>query len=295
MSAERLRVAVVGAGTWGEPACAHLRGARRHRAGGDRRPHARARPSRAPRRTARRPTPASSRCSSRRSPDLVTTCLPNEGHFAPDARAHPPRCAAAGREAARVQPRARPTSSIAEAEERGACSSPSTSTTATPSRCRRAYAAIQRRGAGRDRSRHLALRRRGRTRARARTRNLIETQCHGFDMLEHLAGPIASVMAQMTNKTDERGLQHDGRRRRVRQSARWAACWAPTTPPTPTPTLSTSRSTAPTGGRLIQRHGAEADPFNRRRARLTRCGGRGTSTTPPGRSRIPSTATSRTS
>jgi predicted dehydrogenase len=30
---------------------------------------------------------------------------------------------------------------------------------------------------------------------------LIETQCHGFDMLEHLAGPIASVMAQMTNKT----------------------------------------------------------------------------------------------
>lgn len=32
--------------------------------------------------------------------------------------------------------------------------------------------------------------------------NLFETQCHGFDMLEHLAGPITSVMAQMTNKTD---------------------------------------------------------------------------------------------
>lgn len=30
---------------------------------------------------------------------------------------------------------------------------------------------------------------------------LIETQCHGFDMLEHLSGPIVSVMAQMTNKT----------------------------------------------------------------------------------------------
>ena len=30
---------------------------------------------------------------------------------------------------------------------------------------------------------------------------LIETQCHGFDMLEHLCGPIISVMAQMTNKT----------------------------------------------------------------------------------------------
>jgi len=31
--------------------------------------------------------------------------------------------------------------------------------------------------------------------------NLIETQCHGFDMLEHLVGPISSVMAQMTDKT----------------------------------------------------------------------------------------------
>jgi myo-inositol 2-dehydrogenase/D-chiro-inositol 1-dehydrogenase len=28
--------------------------------------------------------------------------------------------------------------------------------------------------------------------------NLIETQCHGFDMLEHLVGPIASVAAQFT-------------------------------------------------------------------------------------------------
>ncbi|MGW5363024.1 Gfo/Idh/MocA family protein [Actinopolymorpha pittospori] len=31
--------------------------------------------------------------------------------------------------------------------------------------------------------------------------NLIETQCHGFDLLEHLGGPIDSVMAQMTNAT----------------------------------------------------------------------------------------------
>jgi len=31
--------------------------------------------------------------------------------------------------------------------------------------------------------------------------NLIETQCHGFDLLEHLCGPISSVMAQMTSKT----------------------------------------------------------------------------------------------
>jgi predicted dehydrogenase len=31
--------------------------------------------------------------------------------------------------------------------------------------------------------------------------NLIETQCHGFDLLEHLCGPIASVMAQMSDAT----------------------------------------------------------------------------------------------
>ncbi|HEY0791240.1 MAG TPA: Gfo/Idh/MocA family oxidoreductase [Chthoniobacterales bacterium] len=31
--------------------------------------------------------------------------------------------------------------------------------------------------------------------------NLIETQCHGFDQLEHLCGPIASVVAEMTDLT----------------------------------------------------------------------------------------------
>ncbi len=35
----------------------------------------------------------------------------------------------------------------------------------------------------------------------SRHANLIETQCHGFDMLEHLVGPITSVMAQLTDKT----------------------------------------------------------------------------------------------
>lgn len=30
--------------------------------------------------------------------------------------------------------------------------------------------------------------------------NLVETQCHGFDMLEHLAGPIASVAAEFTER-----------------------------------------------------------------------------------------------
>jgi myo-inositol 2-dehydrogenase / D-chiro-inositol 1-dehydrogenase len=31
--------------------------------------------------------------------------------------------------------------------------------------------------------------------------NLIETQCHGFDQLEHLCGPIDSMMAEMTDQT----------------------------------------------------------------------------------------------
>lgn len=31
--------------------------------------------------------------------------------------------------------------------------------------------------------------------------NLIETQCHGFDLLEFLCGPIASISAEMTDKT----------------------------------------------------------------------------------------------
>ncbi len=35
----------------------------------------------------------------------------------------------------------------------------------------------------------------------SRHANLIETQCHGFDMLEHLVGPISSVAAQMTDAT----------------------------------------------------------------------------------------------
>ena len=33
--------------------------------------------------------------------------------------------------------------------------------------------------------------------------NLIETQCHAFDQLEYLCGPIDSIMAQMTDKTGQ--------------------------------------------------------------------------------------------
>ena len=34
------------------------------------------------------------------------------------------------------------------------------------------------------------------------TGTLIESLCHGFDMLEHLVAPVTSVMAEMTDKTD---------------------------------------------------------------------------------------------
>ena len=36
--------------------------------------------------------------------------------------------------------------------------------------------------------------------------NVIETQCHGFDQLEYLCGPIATVQAEMTDVGGKRGL-----------------------------------------------------------------------------------------
>jgi myo-inositol 2-dehydrogenase/D-chiro-inositol 1-dehydrogenase len=36
--------------------------------------------------------------------------------------------------------------------------------------------------------------------------NLIETQCHAFDQLEHLCGPIDSIMAQMTGQQQRGGF-----------------------------------------------------------------------------------------
>jgi len=36
--------------------------------------------------------------------------------------------------------------------------------------------------------------------------NLIETQCHGFDLLEYLCGPIAAVSAEMTDKRSTMAL-----------------------------------------------------------------------------------------
>ena len=135
----------------------------------------------------------------RERPDLVSVCLPNEGHFEPTLAGHPGRVPAVRREAVRLRPRRgrRP----ARARRRPArCSSPSTSTTATPRPVAMAADAVR---AGDLGELVFATWRFG---GEAGTSshphaNLIETQCHGLDMLEHLCGPIDSVTAQMTDKT----------------------------------------------------------------------------------------------
>ena len=83
----------------------------------------------------------------------------------------------------------------------------------------------------------------------SRHANLIETQCHGFDMLEHLVGPIASVMAQATDKTY--GDWSTWPSRSSSRTARSARCSAATTRRTPTRTRSESRSTAPRAALVI--------------------------------------------
>ena len=79
-------------------------------------------------------------------------------------------------------------------------SSASTSTTATPSPCSERG---RRCGAGELGELVFATWRFGgeANRGPSPHANLIETQCHGFDMLEHLCGPIVSVAAQMTAMT----------------------------------------------------------------------------------------------
>ena len=76
--------------------------------------------------------------------------------------------------------------------------------------------------------------------------NLIETQCHGFDMLEHLCGPIASVSAHMS---DPAGTGYTTMAVALTfASGAVGASSGPTTRRTPTPRRTTSRSTAPPAG-----------------------------------------------
>lgn len=197
MTAPRTRVAIVGAGVWG-------------------RQHARvvtSRPDtelvgiagRSPERTAQRAAeygvPAFTdleRLMAEAQPDLVTVCLPNEGHF--EATRDLLRL---GADLLVEKPLV---FDLAEADELLALAAERAAFFAINFNHRyaepvaRARAAIT---AGELGDLVFATWRFGgeRNLAESRHANLIETQCHGFDLLENLVGPIRSVAAQMTDKT----------------------------------------------------------------------------------------------
>src|SRR4051794_5556645 len=191
------RVAVVGAGGWG------LRPARTFAGRAD--PELVAIVARDPARTGARAAAFATRpytdirtMLDAERPDLVTVCLPNEGHFAPTlelVRAGVPLLV----EKPLVFDLAEADQLLAEAAERDLFFAINLNHRyAEPFvRARRAIAegllgeltfATWRFGGEPNFGSHPHA-------------QLIETQCHGFDMLEHLCGPIVSVMAQMTNKT----------------------------------------------------------------------------------------------
>ena len=127
-------------------------------------------------------------------PDLVSLCLPNEGHYDTDTARHRGRLSAARGEAPRLRP-GEADSLLAEAASRELFFAINFNHRyARP--VQMAHDAIAsgtlgpisfatwRFGGESGTSTHPHA-------------NLIETQCHGFDMLEHLCGPIESVSAHM--------------------------------------------------------------------------------------------------
>lgn len=196
MTAARVRVALVGAGGWG-------------------RQHARvfaARPDvelcavagRSPERTAARaaeyglrPYTDIQEMLDRERPDLVSIALPNQGHFAPTMqviRAGYPLLV----EKPLVFDLAEADALLDEAARRGLFFAINFNHRyARPVRL--AHQAIR---GGRLGGVTFATWRFGGSGTSDHPHaNLIETQCHGFDMLEHLCGPVASVMAEMTDMT----------------------------------------------------------------------------------------------
>jgi predicted dehydrogenase len=129
------------------------------------------------------------------SPDLVSVCLPNEGHFAPTLR-----LIRAGVPLLVEKPLTFSVTEgrqlIAEARDRDLFLAINFNHRyARPTRMARA--AIARGDLG-DLT-FASWRFGGEPGTSAHPyANLIETQCHGFDMLEHLCGPIDSVAAQVT-------------------------------------------------------------------------------------------------
>ncbi len=194
---ERLRIAVVGAGEWG----------RQHARIFSRRPDTDlvAVVGRDPGRTAARAaefaaTPFTDLAAmlAEARPDLVTVCLPNEGHF--DATL---QLVEAGVPLLVEKPLV---FDLAEADRLIEAAAARNLFFAINFNHRyaepvaRAKAAID---AGEIGEPVFATWRFGgeANHGTSRHANLIETQCHGFDMLEHLVGRIASIAAQMTDKT----------------------------------------------------------------------------------------------
>ena len=132
----------------------------------------------------------------RERPDLVTVCLPNEAHFAPTLQLI--RCAVPLLvEKPLVFSLDEADTLIAEAEARRLFVGINFNHRyARPVRL--AVDALARSDLGRL---AFATWRFGGEAGTGRHphANLIETQCHGFDMLEHLCGPITSVMAQLAD------------------------------------------------------------------------------------------------
>jgi predicted dehydrogenase len=194
----RLKVAVVGAGGWGA----------QHARIFSRRPDTElvAVVGRTPDRTARRAAEFDTRAFTdvdemldTQAPDLVTVCLPNEGHFEPTLHLIE-RSVPLLVEKPLVFSLAEADRLIDAAQERDLFFAINFN--------HRYAEAVQRARAAIDGGElgdivHASWRFGGeRNVGESPFCNLFETQCHGFDMLEHLAGPITSVMAQMTNVTD---------------------------------------------------------------------------------------------
>lgn len=193
----RLRVAVVGAGKWG------LQHARAFAARPDVELVAVA--GRTPERTLARAEQFGTRgyidleeMLARERPDLVSVCLPNLEHFAPTL-ALLERGVPLLVEKPLVFDLAEADALLAAAERRRAFFAVNFNHRyAPPVRLARETIRAGRVGApafatwrfgGEGRSRHPHA-------------NLIETQCHGFDLLEDLVGPIESVMAEMTGAAE---------------------------------------------------------------------------------------------
>ena len=223
-------------------------------------------------------------------PDLVTTSLPNEEHFAPTLeliRHGVPLLV----EKPLVFSVAEADQLLAEAAERGLFFAINFNHRYAEA-VQRAHAAIEAGELGEIV--HVTWRFGGEANpGQSPHRNLIETQCHGFDMLEHLAGPISSVMAQMTNKTDETVYntmaiavsfanrarrQPGGQLRLVLRLSRHAV----------------HRGQRHPRARADPRHRPGADPLHRRRRDAPGVAARVLQRRPTARSPTPSTATSRT-